>query len=101
VVSDERIGGQKKERVMCWVSRESPISGRMIRMFIHSSEQEIIEWQMRFIRNPDMDHSKYFPHLPEYQIEFLRSGICNSEWEEYFGEQQATQEDRELHKNRV
>ncbi len=86
---------------MIWVTRESPISGRMIKMLIHSSKDEVREWEKKYRNNPSIDHKEYFPNLPDYQIKFLCSGISNSEWDEYFEEHMDEKEDQDFARNRV
>lgn len=86
---------------MVWIKRESPVSGRTIKMLIHSSEDQVKEWETNYMNKQSIDHKEYFPNMPDYQIKFLCSGICNSEWDEYFEEQRDEKEDQDFDRNRV
>ena len=68
---------------MTKVTRESPISGKMVSMYIEAPPDMIAQWD----RKPDtpLIH-EYFPNMPKEQRKFLISGIPPNEWEELFGE---------------
>ena len=71
---------------MTKVTRESPISGKMVSMYIAAPPDMIAQWE-KWNRKPNtpLIH-EYFPDMPKEQREFLISGIPPNEWEELFGE---------------
>ena len=65
-----------------WLTRESPISGRMGKMRLNTSQEKLDEW---FSGGPDMPLlADFFPELSPGEREFVFTGITPSEWEELF-----------------
>jgi len=76
---------RSKEKVTR-VTRESPISGKMVSMYIDAPPDMIEQWE-KWNRQPDTPQiHEYFPDMPDEQREFLLSSIPPNEWEELFGE---------------
>ena len=76
---------RSKEKVTR-VTRESPISGKMVSMYIDAPRDMIEQWE-KWNRQPDTPQiHEYFPDMPDEQREFLLSSIPPNEWEELFGE---------------
>lgn len=76
---------------MVKVTRESPITGSMVSMFIPTTQEKVDQWiKWNRSEGTPLVH-EYFPELTKGQREFLLTGIPPNEWEEIFPD---TEEDR-------
>jgi hypothetical protein len=68
-----------------WLTVESPLTGRMVSMEIHSSEEKIKGYILMRNTRPKEEVppiGEVFPNLPPWQREFISTGISTSELDE-------------------
>jgi hypothetical protein len=68
-----------------WLTVESPLTGRMVSMEIHSSEEKIKGYILMRKTRPKEEVppiGEVFPNLPPWQKEFISTGISTSELDE-------------------
>jgi hypothetical protein len=67
-----------------WITRESPLSGRFVKMLINTSKEKVEAWDaMDNQRKPLIQN--FFPELNKDEREFVLTGVSPHEWDELFG----------------
>ena len=69
---------------MVRVTKESPVTGRMISMFVNTTQEKINQWNEWNRSEGTPLVQEYFPEITKGQREFLLTGIPPNEWEEIF-----------------
>jgi hypothetical protein len=68
-----------------WLTIESPLTGRMVSMEIHSSEERIKGYLLLIDTRPRDEVppiTEVFPNLPPWEKEFISTGVSSSEVDE-------------------
>jgi hypothetical protein len=67
-----------------WLTKESPLSGRFVKMLINTSQEKIEAWDSIDNQRKPLVQS-FFPELNKEEREFVLTGISPHEWDELFG----------------